>query len=166
MRYTVLKSHFNGISQSGPFHTIEEALNEIVYARGWDSLQKLHEAIQAWSKEARPGEIFRTQTSVIVVSGESRGPREESICPHCYKERNLVCDDMREQGEENSITQENHCSGCGTSIQDVFYLGSRSIIRVGEPDDLPPDVIQEIEEHKRDLEIDAQMPFEDPPQDT
>lgn len=68
MRFTVLKTHFDGMSGGHVNHgTIDEALNEVKWFKGWDSLDQLHQAIRAWSKHATPGSIFCTQVSAIVA---------------------------------------------------------------------------------------------------
>jgi hypothetical protein len=70
MQFKVLKSSFDGICGGESLYaTIDEALKEVCYHKGWDSVAQLHAAIRKWAAQAEPGSVFYTQVTAIVAVG-------------------------------------------------------------------------------------------------
>lgn len=125
MRFKLLKSGFDGISGGeSDYPSIDAVLHEIVYFRGWNSLEELHASIRKWAKQVRAGDVFCTQGSVIVATTSSF--EDEDMCPHCgldgmdYEELSPT--------EGGIIEQSVKCPGCGERWVDIFSLtGRRSL---------------------------------------
>lgn len=66
-KFRVIKMGFVEICGGDLIMDIEGACAEILEHRGWDSLGQLRASIKTWAKVAKPGDIFRTQRSVVVA---------------------------------------------------------------------------------------------------
>ena len=124
MRFKVLKSSFYGICGSeSSYESLDEAMREICYSKGWDSLEQLHKAIRKWGLRCKLGDVFSTQASAIVAVGVSALDREDGICHHCW------CESL-EYGELSpveggNVQQEAECTQCGKRWMDVFVLADQ-----------------------------------------
>lgn len=126
MRFKVLKSGLDALSGGASLYaTIDEALKEVFFYRGWPTPEALHEAIRKWATQARPGDVFCTQVSAVVaVSGVGHSTRNDGECPEClavgleYGELLAVNPDA--PGVD--LVQEMECPECGHRWQDVFVL--------------------------------------------
>ncbi len=124
MRFKVLKSSFDGICGSaGSFESIDEALREICYSKGWPNIEELHGSIRHWAKTATPGSLFPTQVSAVIAIGQGSGIRVEDECTECLT-AGLDYGEF-EGNEDGGVTQEVSCSACGARWNDVFVLAER-----------------------------------------
>lgn len=124
MRYVILKSSFDGISGgNSKYESIDEALREISYHKGWDSLKALHAAIRKWAKHSLPGAVFTTAASAIVVTAVNQSEREDDICHHCCFE-GLDYEEIEPMGGDEGahFEQKIACPECGKKWVDVFTL--------------------------------------------
>lgn len=123
LQFKVLKSSFDGISGGeSRYDSIEEALQEISFFRGWDSKEQLHEFIRKWAAGAIPGSVYTTQVSAIVAIGVGPALRGDG-CLECGSEE-VEYSDM-EPVEDGYIEQEGLCLDCGERWKDVFVLAER-----------------------------------------
>lgn len=124
MRFKVLKSSLDGISGGQSSYTsIKEVLREIIWYKGWDSREQLHESIRKWSENCQPGSVFTTQVTAIIAVGIESGIRVDDECTECGHE-GLDYQDL-DPVEDGGIQQEVSCPGCGLHWMDKFVLVDR-----------------------------------------
>lgn len=121
MFFKVLKSGFDGLSGSGSScRNIEEAIKEIGYFRGWNSLDDLHTAIRSWSRTVWPGSIFFTQVSAIVAVP----PGDISDhCLHCGAED--LAHGRLTKPASYIVEQKMICHSCKKEWTDIFMHAER-----------------------------------------
>jgi hypothetical protein len=125
MAFCVYKSSMDGIGGSSGQLNIKQAAEEISYAKGWESLDKLRAAILKWGKSAKPGAVFCTAASVIVcASVEGVAPDE---CDKCGSDHVEWGDINGEEGGQ--LKQESECIACGHRWIDTFTLTERYAMR-------------------------------------
>lgn len=123
MRFKVLKSSADGIcGGDATYDDIENVLWEIFCYKGWNSVEDLHEDIQQWAKRCEPGDVFRTQASVIVAIVSDRLPYSDDTCPRCH-DANMDYGNF--SVEEGDIEQEVRCLACGAHWIEVFTFSGR-----------------------------------------
>lgn len=124
MIYRVFKSGPDGICGGASRLFLQDVLKEINYFRGWESRQRLHEAIKGWAKSAQAGDSFATAASVIVFCrAEGFGKLE---CPECLSDR-LECGEL-EPTEDDTVEQVTTCLDCGERWKDVFVHSERQAL--------------------------------------
>lgn len=123
MRFTVLKAAFGEVTGGHlSFPNIEGALKEIIYFKGWESKEQLHNAIKRWACHSDPGSVFTTQAAAIVAQPDGIAI-DDNICAECghagieYAEMSPV--------EGGNIEQKGFCPECGKQWNDVFVLVQR-----------------------------------------
>lgn len=122
MRFKVLKSSFEGFSVVTS-DSIDAALREIFFFKGWESKEKLHAAIRKWAEVARPGDVFCTQVTAIVAVAVSKFEQAEDVCPHC-DQTGLDYDEF-DATEDGNVEQRVGCPHCGRRWVDVFILAEQ-----------------------------------------
>lgn len=121
MRFKVLKSSLDGISGgASDYNDIKSVLREICHHKGWPSLKALHDSIKKWAKKARPGDVYTTQVTAIVVVAEDTFEYQDDICPYCGAE-GLDYQDF-DPVEGGQIEQKVSCRHCDKCWLDVFSL--------------------------------------------
>lgn len=118
MKFKVLKSGPDGLSGGeSNYATIDDVLRQIAYHKGWSTLDDLHASIRKWAKKARPGDVFCTHSTAVVVSGIDPVDLDDGVCRHCGCDH-LDYDEL-EPGEDG-IRQKVSCSDCGKRWADIF----------------------------------------------
>jgi hypothetical protein len=126
--FRVLKSSFDGIcGGDSRYETIDEALREISYFKGWDNLEQLHASIQKWAKSATPGSVFSTQVSAIVKVGIGSGLRVDDECAECGHQ-GLEYEEF-DCNEDGDVIQRVSCDNCECKWIDTFVLASRKLLK-------------------------------------
>ncbi len=124
MNYKVIKSGFDGISGgSSTFDSIDEAISELSYHKGWDTLEQMRDSIRKWSKSTSAGDTFCTQVSCIVAVGIVKGIDDLDECPKC-EWGDLEYDEIEPQ-EDGGASQIVWCPKCRKQWKDVFLLAAR-----------------------------------------
>ena len=83
----------------------------------------LHAAIRKWAEEARPGEVFCTQASVVVATSVRHSLEMDETCPGCGS-GDLSYEPFEPQ-EDGEVEQKVECDSCGARWTDVFTLWER-----------------------------------------
>lgn len=125
MRFKVFKSSFDGISGGASmYESIDDVLNEIACAKGWNSIKELHAAIRKWAETARPGASFCTHVTAIVAIPTDLSERTQKICLECGLSACLEYGPLVYTATGN-VEQCVHCTECDARWSDIFALAEQ-----------------------------------------
>jgi DNA-directed RNA polymerase subunit M/transcription elongation factor TFIIS len=124
MSFRVIKSGFDGISGGDSrYDSIKDVLREISYSKGWDSIEQLHKSITKWAKSAKPGSVFSTQVTAIVVARDELTTEDHDECSECGHEGLDYGEFELQEGAH--LEQEVWCPECGARWSDMFEFAER-----------------------------------------
>lgn len=129
MKFTVIKASIDGLSGGDSAYDLDEVVREIFDCTGWATLKRLQAAIRKWAKTAKPGGIFRTHSSAIVVRGCSARSVDAAECENCGSRR-LTFSNF-DYDERGTVEQRVYCETCRRHVADVFALAERRVIKPG-----------------------------------
>lgn len=68
--FLVFKVNGDGISSGEGQVPAGEVVTGIYDFQGWSSLEELRQAVRKWTDKAKPGDVFKTRSSLIVTAGK------------------------------------------------------------------------------------------------
>lgn len=66
-KFRLIKSSIDGICGGESKLNIEDVFGELCNHKGWDSRQQLITSIENWARTAKPGDVFKTNVSIVVA---------------------------------------------------------------------------------------------------